>query len=84
MAIKLLKPGNNPSYEPNNKIIRVHTCYRCGAIYEYIEGEDACNDYVDQEDFNHYDCPTCGLKYYPVWKFFQWLYYKLNKKARYE
>ena len=75
--IEIIKKGEYTKPQPK-KII--HTCYRCGTIYSYIKDKDASNDYSDQEDFNHYDCPVCKLQYYPVFKFFGWLYYKVLKR----
>lgn len=53
---------------------RLVTCARCGTLYEYDKSEPD-NDYSDYENLNHYDCPICGLEYYP----FYWWFYPIYK-----
>lgn len=74
--IEVIKEGE---YAPIGEKRKRHKCYRCGTLYEYTPHIDASNDYVDQEDFTHYDCPICGLMYYPFYRFFGWLWYKVFK-----
>lgn len=72
MATKrIIKEGK---YIPIDNKKRLVNCARCGTLYEYEKGKPD-NTYVDYDGFNHYDCPICGLEYYPIY----WWFYPIYK-----